>query len=188
MDETALPDDVHFLNPPHALLQALDKKEAKRILSANDLNVTPMLDTPHSFDELAQALSGCSRGCFLKPRYGSGAGGIMAIRYQPRQKKWVVYTTLQKVDRVIHNTKRIHRLTKEQDILPLAEAVMHTGAILEEWIPKEQLQGENYDLRVVSGEEEIDYVVEELKGIVSQLRGMSPLYEDFVKKEGQKEQ
>ena len=98
-------------------------------------------------------------GVFLKPRYGSGAGGIMAIRYQPRQKKWVVYTTLQKVDRVIHNTKRIHRLTKEQDILPLAEAVMHTGAILEEWIPKEQLQGENYDLRVVSGEEEIDYVV-----------------------------
>lgn len=87
LDETALPDDVHFLNPPHALLQALDKKEAKRILSANDLNVTPMLDTPHSFDELAQALSGCSRGCFLKPRYGSGAGGIMAIRYQPRQKK-----------------------------------------------------------------------------------------------------
>ena len=117
------------------------------------------LDTPHSFDELAQALSGCSKGCFLKQRYGSGAGGIMAIRYQPRQKKWVVYTTLQKVDRVIHNTKRIHRLTKEQDILPLAEAVMHTGAILEEWIPKEQLQGENYDLRVVSGEEEIDYVV-----------------------------
>ena len=159
LDETALPDDVHFLNPPHALLQALDKKETKRILSANDLSVTPMLDTPHAFDELVQALSGCSRGCFLKPRYGSGAGGIMAIRYQPRQKKWVVYTTLQKVDRVIHNTKRIHRLTKEQDILPLAEAVMHTGAILEEWIPKEQLQGENYDLRVVCRESEIDYIV-----------------------------
>lgn len=159
LDETALSDDVHFLNPPHALLQALDKKETKRILSANDLSVTPMLDTPHAFDELVQALSGCSRGCFLKPRYGSGAGGIMAIRYQPRQKKWVFYTTLQKVDGVIHNTKRIHRLTKEQDILPLAEAVMHTGAILEEWIPKEQLQGENYDLRVVCGEEEIDYVV-----------------------------
>jgi len=154
-----LPDDVHFLNPPHALLQALDKKETKQILSANDLSVTPMLDTPRSFEELVQALSDYGRGCFLKPRYGSGAGGIMAIRYQPRQKKWVVYTTLQKVDGIIHNTKCIHRLTKEQNILPLAEAVMHTGAILEEWIPKEQLQGENYDLRVVCGEEEIDYVV-----------------------------
>ncbi len=60
-------------------------------------------------------LAGCSRGCFLKPRYGSGAGGIMAVRYQPRQKKWVVYTTLQKVDRVIHNTKRINRLSTEKD-------------------------------------------------------------------------
>lgn len=159
LDKIILPGDVYFLNPPHALLQALDKKETKQILSVNDLSVTPMLDTPRSFEELVQALSDYGRGCFLKPRYGSGAGGIMAIRYQPRQKKWVVYTTLQKVDGIIHNTKRIHRLTKEQDILPLAEAVMHTGAILEEWIPKEQLQGENYDLRVVCGEEEIDYVV-----------------------------
>lgn len=159
LDKIILPGDVYFLNPPHALLQALDKKETKQILSANDLSVTPMLDTPRSFEELVQALSDYGRGCFLKPRYGSGAGGIMAIRYQPRQKKWVVYTTLQKVDGIIHNTKRIHRLTEEQDILPLAEAVMHTGAILEEWIPKEQLQGENYDLRVVCGEEEIDYVV-----------------------------
>lgn len=32
--------------------------------------------------------------------------------------------------------------------------------------------------------EEIDYVVESLKEIVSRLRGMSPLYEDFIKKQG----
>ena len=31
--------------------------------------------------------------------------------------------------------------------------------------------------------EEIDYVVEELKKIVEQLRAMSPLYEDFVKRQ-----
>ena len=44
-------------------------------------------------------------------------------------------------------------------MIPLAEAVMQTEAILEEWIPKEQLQGENYDLRVVCRESEIDYIV-----------------------------
>ncbi len=33
-------------------------------------------------------------------------------------------------------------------------------------------------------EEEIDYTVDKLKGIVERLRSMSPLYEDFVKKEG----
>ena len=34
--------------------------------------------------------------------------------------------------------------------------------------------------------EEIDYTVDELKKIIERLRGMSPLYEDFVKKQNQK--
>ena len=48
-----------------------------------------------------------------------------------------VYTTLQQVDGVIHNTKRINRLSTEKEMVPLVEAVMQTEAILEEWIPKE---------------------------------------------------
>lgn len=159
LGEIRLSDDVCFLNTPHALLRALDKKETKQVLMDRGLKVTPMLPSPRSFDELRELLTGCGRGCFLKPRYGSGAGGVMAIRYQPNRNKWVVYTTLQQVDGVIHNTKRIHRLTTEKEMIPLAEAVMQTEAILEEWIPKEQLQGENYDLRVVCRESEIDYIV-----------------------------
>ena len=159
LSEMSLPDDVCFLNTPDALLRALDKKETKQVLMDRGLKVTPMLPSPRSFDELRELLTGCGRGCFLKPRYGSGAGGVMAIRYQPNRNKWVVYTTLQQVDGVIHNTKRIHRLSTEKEMIPLAEAVMQTEAILEEWIPKEQLQGENYDLRVVCRESEIDYIV-----------------------------
>ena len=159
LGEMRLSDDVCFLNTPHALLRALDKKETKQVLMDRGLKVTPMLPSPRSFDELRELLAGCGRGCFLKPRYGSGAGGIMAVRYQPNRNKWVVYTTLQQVDGVIHNTKRINRLSTEKEMIPLAEAVMQTEAILEEWIPKEQLQGENYDLRVVCRESEIDYIV-----------------------------
>ena len=159
LGEMRLSDDVCFLNTPHALLRALDKKETKQVLMDRGLKVTPMLPSPRSFDELRELLTGCGRGCFLKPRYGSGAGGVMAIRYQPNRNKWVVYTTLQQVDGVIHNTKRINRLSSEKEMIPLAEAVMQTEAILEEWIPKEQLQGENYDLRVVCRESEIDYIV-----------------------------
>ena len=159
LSEMSLPDDVYFLNTPDALLRALDKKETKEVLMDKGLKVTPMLPSPQSFDELRQLLADCGRGCFLKPRYGSGAGGIMAIRYQPNRTKWVVYTTLRQVDGVIHNTKRINRLSVEKEIIPLAEAVIQTEAILEEWIPKAQLQGENYDLRVVCRESEIDYIV-----------------------------
>ena len=159
LSEMSLPDDVCFLNTPDALLRALDKKETKEVLMDKGLKVTPMLPSPQSFDELRQLLADCGRGCFLKPRYGSGAGGIMAIRYQPNRNKWVVYTTLRQVDGVIHNTKRINRLSVEKEIIPLAEAVIQTEAILEELIPKAQLQGENYDLRVVCRESEIDYIV-----------------------------
>lgn len=159
LGEWELPDDVHFLNTPEALLLALDKKETKQALSLNGLSVTPLLASPCSLEELMKMLPHCNRGCFLKPRYGSGAGGIMAIRYQPRRQKWVVYTTLQQVDGSIHNTKRIHRLSEEKEIVPLAEAVIQTGAILEEWIPKAQVEGENYDLRVVCRDGEIDYIV-----------------------------
>lgn len=159
LSEMSLPDDVCFLNTPDALLRALDKKKTKEVLMDKGLKVTPMLPSPQSFDELRQLLADCGRGCFLKPRYGSGAGGIMAIRYQPNRNKWVVYTTLRQVDGVIHNTKRINRLSVEKEIIPLAEAVIQTEAILEEWIPKAQLQGENYDLRVVCRESEIDYIV-----------------------------
>lgn len=159
LSEMSLPDDVCFLNTPDALLRALDKKKTKEVLMDKGLKVTPMLPSPQSFDELRQLLADCGRGCFLKPRYGSGAGGIMAIRYQPNRNKWVVYTTLRQVDGVIHNTKRINRLSVEKEIIPLAEVVIQTEAILEEWIPKAQLQGENYDLRVVCRESEIDYIV-----------------------------
>lgn len=159
LGEIRLPDNVHFLNTPHALLRALDKKETKQTLMNKGVKVIPVLPSPHSFDELRQLLANCGRGCFLKPRYGSGAGGIMAIRYQPNRNKWVVYTTLQQVDGVIHNTKRINRLSVEKEIIPLAEAVIQTKVILEKWIPKEQLQGENYDLRVVCRESEINYIV-----------------------------
>ena len=154
-----LPEDVHFFNPPGALLRALDKKETKRILLEKGIKTPALVGVPRSWDELAGLLSGCGRGCFLKPRYGSGAGGVMAVRCEPRLGKWVAYTTLQRANGVVYNTKRIHRLTAEKVIRPLAEAVMKAEAILEKWIPKEQLERENYDLRVVCSAREIHYVV-----------------------------
>ena len=47
--------------------------------------------------------------------------------------------------------------------------------------------GRRMTLGADTTEEELDYVVDSLKEIVAQLRNMSPLYEDFVRRQEKKE-
>lgn len=82
-----LSDDMCFLDTSYTLLCALDKEEAKQVLMDRGLKMAPVLPSPHSFDELREFLTGCGRGCFLKSRYDSEAGGIMAIHYQSNWNK-----------------------------------------------------------------------------------------------------
>ena len=45
------------------------------------------------------------------------------------------------------------------------------------------IESRAYELPEETTEEELDYVVEAIKKIVEKLRGMSPLYEDFVRRQ-----
>ena len=52
-------------------------------------------------------------------------------------------------------------------------------------LPHEIAHGSiRFSISTDTKEEDIDYIVDELKGIVERLRSMSPLYEDFVKEVG----
>ena len=154
------PEGVHFLNEPSAILCALDKVRTQQKLAGAGLKTTPLFSAAlRTFDELAELLYRQKRGGFLKPRYGSGAGGVMAVRYNHRRDEWVAYTTMRWAGDHACNEKRICRLTNRKEIAVLAEEVMRCGAVLEEWMVKEKLEGENYDLRVVCREDEVDYVV-----------------------------
>lgn len=160
LEKTDKAGDVRFLNNPGAILQALDKVRCKERLEAAGLPVTPLLTADAAdFESLVSAIASCRRGVFLKPRYGSGAEGIMAIRYQAQQGRWVAYTTLQRLGACVYNTKRIHRLTDVAEIGRLAQPVLEAGALAEEWIPKESAGGLTYDLRVVCCGGRADYVV-----------------------------
>ncbi len=154
------PEGVHILNEPSAILCALDKVRTQQKLAGASLKTTPLLSAAlRTFDELAELLYRQKRGGFLKPRYGSGAGGVMAVRYNHRRDEWVAYTTMRWAGDHACNEKRICRWTNRKEIAVLAEEVMRCGAVLEEWMVKEKLEGENYDLRVVCREDEVDYVV-----------------------------
>ncbi|MDR1402770.1 MAG: STM4014 family protein [Tannerellaceae bacterium] len=140
---------ARFLNRPEAIVHALDKAESKRRLAG--LRTTPLLSPAvEGFHSLVGLLSEqhCS-AAFIKPRFGSGAAGILALRYHKKKGRFAACTTLAQNGALAYNTRRINRLTDTRQIAGLVNTVAETGALAERWIPKDSLCGETYDLRVV---------------------------------------
>ena len=121
-----------------------------------------------------------------------------------RVLKEVPYTRLNgdKVKRLPNNSNISFRFIEGESLLIMLDMVGICGSsgsactsgsldpshvLLAIGLPHEIAHG---SLRLTLSEEttkeELDTVVEELKKILERLRGMSPLYEDFVKKEGKK--
>ncbi|MDH6307044.1 glutathione synthase/RimK-type ligase-like ATP-grasp enzyme [Parabacteroides sp. PF5-5] len=148
-----------FLNEPGRLICSLDKAESKSVLTG--LAVTPLVSSTIScFDELMELPDKQKRkGLFIKPRYGSGAGGIMALKQHPKTGELAVYTTLLQSGEDFLNTKQIHHLKCKEKIARYADMVLGAGVIVEEWLPKDEYKGEKYDLRVVCQFGKVEHIV-----------------------------
>lgn len=151
--------NVRFLNQPEAIINSLDKVKSKGQLI--DLPTTPLLSSSITrFDELMDLLSKENYSkVFIKPRFGSGADGIMALRYNRRKNEIVGYTTLKRMNSVIYNTKKINRQTNPEEITILADAILNSGALIEKWVLKDSFKNESYDLRVVSQFGKVSHIV-----------------------------
>ncbi|MDR1161982.1 MAG: STM4014 family protein [Tannerellaceae bacterium] len=163
-------ETVRFLNEPEAIVHALDKVKSKEQLAG--LRTTPLVaSSVAGFDSLVDLL--LKERCFnvfIKPRFGSGAGGILALRYNKRSGALAVYTTLARHHTFVYNTKRINRLTNPQEIAILINTIADTGLLIEEWIQKDSVEGENYDLRVVCQFGNVEHIVVRCsKGVITNL-------------------
>ncbi len=143
--------DVHFLNAPAAIFQTLDKKLCKKRLSDERIPATPMLDFAGThFEELTEFM--CAERLsqiFIKPNFGSGAAGILALRRHPRTGRLIAYTTIAEQNGEYVNTKRLHMLTDHAAAARMADFLLQRDPIIERWIPKDSIGGHSYDLRVV---------------------------------------
>lgn len=141
--------DVNFLNHPNEILLCLDKYECKKKLQ--HLPCTEMIDEVFSnAEELFRYLvENNLRQVFIKPRYGSGAGGIIALKYNHKNKQAVIYTTLVCKNMEYYNGTRIIRTMKMSEVIHSINFVLSLGAIVEKWLPKKKYKGLFYDLRVV---------------------------------------
>ncbi len=154
-------DDIRMLNEPSAILQTLDKRNCKEILSRTGVAITPVFaDGITDMMMLRQMMKQQRKyRVFIKPTYGSGAGGILAYQMNPRNGQEVLYTSALREQNGLYNTKKLRRFDNSEEIKLFGDVVLGAGAIVEEWMPKARYCGKSYDLRVVYQFGRIEYMV-----------------------------
>lgn len=150
-----------FLNNPLSIWQTLDKKECKNILKEANIPMTPLLEGDiRDYQTLKQSMEDQRiLGVFLKPRYGSGAAGVMAYKWNPRQQKEALETCLHQRENQFINTKKLLKQTSPTAIKALIEFILQEGAVIEHWIPKDLYEGKVYDLRAVYQFGHLDFLI-----------------------------
>jgi glutathione synthase/RimK-type ligase-like ATP-grasp enzyme len=155
---------IHYLNTPQSILAMLDKHACQRQLQAQGITSPTLVsfaDAAHDginadmdFRALIQHLIAHHHySVFIKPRYGSSAAGVMALRIKPDGRQYILRTSLELVQdhqgTRCYNSLKVRTYTRFSDIAALYNIVVQEGAYIERWLPKAQLEGLNFDLRVV---------------------------------------
>lgn len=161
LDELEAIDGAKFINTPSAIWKTLDKKCCKKILQENGICTTPMLDADFaSLDELkVYMMENKIYSVFIKPRFGSGAAGVIAYRLHPGTGEELIQTCIRQVGDSYQNTKKIQKTKDKNIIKTLIDFMISQDAIVEKWIPKPKIGDSVYDLRVVFQFGKIDYIL-----------------------------
>ncbi len=140
-------------NDPAELAMALDKSETRDKLARAGVPVPRALGAVRYVEDVHRALTAARGRGFLKPRHGSSAAGVMALRLSP-QGALVADTTIATegsgASLRLHNTRNLRRLVGDEAIGPIIDALAPHHMQLEEWVPKAGLDGMTFDLRILT--------------------------------------
>lgn len=155
-------NDVNYLNYPKDIIATLDKVVCKKILIDNNILTTPMIleDLNDVYELRRMVRESKNYNLFIKPKYGSGAAGVIAYKYNPRLNKEIIYTSIvMNEDKQLINTKKIRRIDNALEIENIINNIAKQDLIVEKWIPKSKYEGISYDLRVVYQYGKIDFII-----------------------------
>lgn len=150
---------LHYLNTPTAIALLLDKYECKKTIINAGIPTTPFLGTVlkeiHEYEELKQEMK--HHHCFsvfIKPRFASGAAGVLAYRFHPATGQEQLYTSAaiaisKSGEEQIINTKKLSCFHDRETIKKLLNYILPLGTITERWIPKAEYNHCKYDLRIL---------------------------------------
>ncbi len=134
-------ENVNYMNNPKAIINCLDKVFAKKLMDDREIPATKMIGYDvEDYDDFRLLIeSERLTEVFIKPRYGSGASGIIAYRYNPKTKEEIIYTTmvLGEADELL-NLKEIKKSNNHEYIKTLINAICKTGVVVERWEKKDR--------------------------------------------------
>lgn len=85
---------------------------------------------------------------FVKPAHGSSASGVIALETAGGGRLRAT-TSVESVDGRLFNSLRVRRITAEDEVAALVDALAPDGLHLERWLPKATVGRRSADLRVV---------------------------------------
>ena len=165
---------VKFLNCPQAIAAVFDKPKCKAALANAGLPTPDFYESAADYAGLKALMARERlRGVFIKPRFGSGAAGVLAYRRASIGEgttREVAYTTAVWQNGRLCNSKQAHRITHPAEIELTINALLKHHTFIEKWLPKASFNGKCYDIRVVWQFGEMAYAVARLaKGPISNL-------------------
>lgn len=149
---------VRWHNHPQDIALAFDKLDCQERLEQLGVSVPERIPVPSSLAELGSDMADRRwKRVFVKLRHGSSANGVLAVTRSQGGELRIV-TPLEAVSgrtayRFYHRLRSQVYDTHDRESRAKAEHLFaflrREGILVEQWLPKTQVQGQNYDLRQV---------------------------------------
>ena len=144
-----------FINPPNDIALMFDKDACHKHLEQHAISVPNRLPQFDSYEALRDYMHReRSLRVFIKLNHGSSASGVAAYETKPSGQREQITTSMElcRTNKKIafYNSLKIRRYRQQEDIQPIIQFLLDEGAHIERWVPKSQIEGHSYDLRVVT--------------------------------------
>lgn len=153
--------DFKFFNRSSSIEATLDKVRMKEILINKNIRMPKTLTSRvyNTKDLLVLLEESKSNNVFIKPRYGSGALGVMALKCNFKKNGYLMYTSLYKANGNYYNSKKIRAIRDREIIFDLLDRVLQDGPLVEKWIEKKRLEDRPFDIRVLVNYARVDFIL-----------------------------
>ena len=157
IEQRLTPRGVRWMNHPAEIELMFDKPVCRQRLVDEGLPTPPALTSPNdppiaSYDDLCARMDAADlRRVFVKLRHGSSASGVIALaRGASRMRATTSVELVQEAGETkLFNSLRVREYRDERDIAAIVGELCRHEIHVERWLPKADLNGRVFDLRVL---------------------------------------